>query len=186
MTIAFGGLDLSTAGRRSAACIIRGDLAYLSDPLTDDEIVDALKSAAVVAVDAPLTGPPERGHRAVDRLMIRMGFPVLPASWPFMRALTERATRIARLLRAMGVEVVETHPTSALRSSGCRSALELAGRVGVRVEARRLTDDEADALVAAIVAMSYYSGQALLVREVDGEVALLRPLCKPRGLGAQT
>ena len=180
MTLAFGGLDLSTASRRSAVCIIRGDLAYFSDPLTDDEILGALRPAAIVAVDAPLTGPPVRGHRAVDRLMIRMGFPVLPASWPSMRALTERATRIAGLLRALGVVVVETHPTSALRSSGCRSALELAGRVGVRVEARRLADDEAAALVAAIVAMSYYSGRALLVKDVDGEVALLEPLCRPR------
>ena len=186
MTLAFGGLDLSTTRRRSAACIIRGDLAYFTNPLTDDEILEALRSATVVAVDAPLTGPPVKGHRAVDRLMIRMGFPVLPASWPSMRALTERATRIAGLLRALGVVVVETHPTSALRSSGCRSALELAGRAGVRVEAKRLTDDEAAALVAAIVAMSYYNGRALLIRDVDGEVALLGPLCGRRGPGAQT
>lgn len=179
MTLTFGGLDLTASTRRrSSACLITDGVAYFLAPLTDDDIVEALRQASVLAIDAPLTGPPLRGHRAVDRLMIRIGFQVLPASWPSMRALAERAIRLTTRLSRAGVRVVETHPRSALRSSGCENPLDLARRLGVRVERRTLNDDEADALVAAIVAMSYVRGEAAAVRDIDGELFLLRPVCR--------
>ncbi len=174
----YGGLDLAASRRRaSAVALVSEGLVEFVEPSADDEIVTALSSASVVAIDSPLTPPPPRGHRAVDRLMIRMGYRVLPASWPSMRSLYERASRLAGALRAIGVTVVETHPSSAMRAGGCRDHKELAEALGLRLAREPSSRDEVDSLVAAAVAMAYAAGRALRVVGPDGEVFLLGPTC---------
>ncbi|MGC9071146.1 MAG: DUF429 domain-containing protein [Acidilobus sp.] len=176
---AYGGLDLSASPRRrSAVALLEAEEIRTLSVRTDEEIVNALASSKLVAVDSPLTLPKGLGHRKVDRLLLRMGFRVLPASWPSMRALHERALRIASALQGLGVNIIETHPTSALMSSGCGDVAELVARLGLHLRSRPRTKDESDAVIAAIVALAYERGLSYIISAGDGRVAILTTFCR--------
>ncbi|MGC9210506.1 MAG: DUF429 domain-containing protein [Acidilobus sp.] len=174
----YGGLDLAASPRgRSATAIIQSGMISVSSVWSDDEIVSSLSGSDIVAIDSPLTPPRGGGHREVDRLLIQSGFRVLPASWPSMRALYARATTIAARLRGLGIDVIETHPASALKSSGCRDLDELIARLGLTPRSRPTNRDERDAVVAAVVALAYDRGFIEAFRAPDGVVYLLKAIC---------
>ncbi len=177
----YAGIDLAGSPRNPSGVAViehsRGlRIVFIGLLYSDEDIlglVERLKPV-VAAVDAPLT--PGRGYRSVDLELIKRGYRVLPPGWRGMRMLYERAVRLAGIMRGMGVEVVETHPRSALKSSGCSDVYRLAEAVGITVNTV-LSRDEEDALVASIVALKHGEGGVLVFKACDGEVFLLRRLC---------
>lgn len=142
--------------------------------LSDAEIVGALRGVAVLAVDSPLSEPRGGAMRAVDREMIRRGFRVLPPSWRPMSQLTRRALA---LVREIGSPAIETHPRSALRSSGCGDVGELLDAMGISHGELPRSRDALDAVVAAAVAAEAVEGRALEVRAEDGSIYLCPREC---------
>jgi predicted nuclease with RNAse H fold len=174
----YGGLDLTASpNRASAVAVIASGAITTGLYRTDDEIVGALKSASIVAIDSPLSQPRHGWHRDVDRALLRMGYKVLPAAWPSMKALYRRALVISSRLSEAGTKVIETHPLSALKSSRCSGYADLAEAVGLAIRDKPRVKDEVDSLIAAVVAMAYDEGLAMSVRASDGEVYLLKPIC---------
>jgi len=174
----YGGLDLTASpNRASAVTVIASGAITTGLYRTDDEILSALKGASIVAIDSPLSQPRHGWHRDVDRVLLRMGYKVLPAAWPSMKALYRRALVISSRLSEAGAKVIETHPLSALKSSRCSSYADLAEALGIAIHEKPRVKDEVDSLIAAIVAMAYDEGLVMSVRASDGEVYLLKPIC---------
>lgn len=179
-----GGLDPSASPRRpSGAAMIalgRGGprLEWAALLSGDDEIVSALRGADAVAVDSPLSLPSSGALREVDRELIRMGHRVLPPAW---RGMRELAARSISIVGRLGARAIETHPRSALASSGCCGVGELLGAAGVAHGPLPASRDALDAVVAAVVAMEALEGRSLVVRAPDGEVHLSARLCRGSG-----
>nr|WP_255772455.1 DUF429 domain-containing protein [Methanothermobacter sp. K4] len=130
-----------------------------------DEIIDAVKSADTVAVDAPLSLPRGRcclrndcscsrhGHFRRADLEIRRYGSVLPLTWRGMRELTMRGIRIREALASHGVDVIETHPRTAERMmKNAELQMELDSH------ASAMSIHQRDALTAALVALLYSEG----------------------------
>ncbi len=144
---------------------------------SDESILRAVKQygRAVIAVDAPIMREP--GMREVDRKLIRMGSRVFPPNFSWMKVLSVRAWRIAGILMKSGYEVIETHPRSALLSSGVPNAKKLLKVLGIRVEVKDLRKkDLLDAAVASVVAYCVIKGCAINVDDGEYKIYLLRRL----------
>ncbi len=178
------GLDLAAEARNCSGYAVVDlrtmSLVKVSCLYSDEEIVSSVLSdeAGVVGVDSPVTREPR--FRSLDREMVRMGFRVLPPTLGHMRKLTARGWGLYERLTAEGVEVIETHPRSALKSSGAGDCFELAESLGVDpgvYRTRSLRRDLRDAIVSALVALCYVLGNCLLtVSAEDGTLYLVKPL----------
>ncbi len=175
------GIDLAVRKERCtgyALIMIRNDyeaeLARLDCLHGVEEVIREVirDRVSVAAVDAPISGGGR--VREVEREMWRKGFKVLPPSMPWMRELTKLGEALASDLRRLGVEVLETHPSSALRSSGVGSVPELLSVLGVDFPKEYLariasSRDLRDAVIAAAVAYCYVTGCVERV-EADNDV----------------
>ncbi|MFP3073774.1 MAG: DUF429 domain-containing protein [Caldivirga sp.] len=167
--IAVGGIDLSVV-RKSGVAVVRNDLLKGMLVATDDEIISTLSGVDVVAIDAPLSGPGR--YRDLDRAMLKLGLRVMPANWPWMIKLSERAVRIKSRLEDMGVKVIETHPTSVLKWIGL-NLTQLSRVMGIRVLDVANNRDVHDAAVCALVALAYTMGKVRRITANDGELYLI-------------
>ncbi len=154
---------------------------------SDEEILVTIASrASVLAIDAPISSEPVM--RQLDREAIRRGYRVMPPSFGGMRILTQRAWRIYSELRGLGVVVIETHPRSALKSSGAKDLWGLLERHKIEIprsfaEALRIKDI-ADAMIASVVAYCYYMGTCIgSIEAPDGTLYILRK--RSEGSGSQ-
>ena len=129
----------------------------------------------VVAIDAPLSHA--KGYRKVDLKMKKLGFKVLPPGWRSMKLLVDRAIKLKNILEDRGVRVIETHPLSALRSSGYSNVEQLISELGVTIDIKNKhlleIKDVVDAIIAAIVAKLYLESKTLKVSDVDGTIHLI-------------
>ncbi len=181
-----GGIDLAARPYKpTGVAVIRAisdfkfEILYVSEVYSNEEIVSSLIkfSPVAVAIDSPLALPRRGGLRKVDYELIKAGFRVLPPIWTSMIELTLRAQKLVKVLENYGIEVVETHPRSSVKSSNCNSVEELLEVLGISVF-RRLTRHEADSIVASLVCVYYKSNKALVFRASDGEIALLPRICQ--------
>ena len=181
-----GGLDPSASARRpSGVAIIDVDGRTLSAAglrMDDEDLISALRGVELIAIDSPLSVPDGAAFREVDIEMMHRGYRVLPPSWRWMRALVERSLGI---LKSLDVPAFETHPRSALISSGCRDAGELLDAAGIEHGALPTSKDALDAVVAAVVAFEIAEGTAIDVRAADGDIYLSAGLCRARGAPAR-
>jgi predicted nuclease with RNAse H fold len=186
---AVAGLDLSGSYRRcsgySEIDIGSRRIAVATCLYRDEDIVSTIASrVSVVAIDAPIAR--EARMRELDREAIRRGYRVLPPSMRGMRMLTQRAWKISLELINIGVEVIETHPRSAIKSSGTQSLEELLSIYGIEISPEikgrilRRKDIE-DAIVASVVAYCYYIGGECIeeIRTSDGTLYLLKSTNSP-------
>jgi len=181
-----GGLDLAARPYRpTGVAVVRAtsdfkfEILYVDEVYSNEEIVSSLVkfSPVAVAIDSPLALPRRGGLREVDHALIRAGFRVLPPVWASMRELTLRAQKLMKVLENYGIEVIETHPRSSVKSSSCSSVQELLEVLGINVS-RRLTRHEADSIVASLVCVYYKNSKALVFRASNGEIALLPQICQ--------
>lgn len=176
------GIDLSGSSRRPTgiAIVYNGVLVYADKLYFDDEIVDLLRNynVCLVAIDAPLTHA--KGYRRVDIRMKKRGFKVLPPGWRGMKMLVSRAIRIKAILESMGINVIETHPSSALKNTGFSDLVDAISRV-ISVDDWSFIDkgkDVVDAVIAASVAWAHVFSKTEKISDVDGEIFLLPVLRK--------
>jgi len=179
------GLDLSGSYRRCSGyseidvksrSIVRAACLY-----RDEDIISTIaNNASIVAIDAPIAREPRM--RELDRIAIRRGYRVLPPSLGGMRMLTQRAWKIYLELTSLGVEVIETHPRSALKSSSSESLEDLLNIYGIKTHQEIISKsrekDIRDAMIASIVAYCYYIEKRCIeeIRASDGTLYLLKPL----------
>jgi predicted nuclease with RNAse H fold len=175
------GLDLSgNPGRCSGYSEIDVDMRAIVRVgclYRDEEILSVIVGrVSIVAIDAPITHEPR--VRELDRIVIRMGFRVLPPSLGGMRILTQRAWRLYGGLSSMGVRVIETHPRSALKNSGFEDPVDLIRWLGIKpppeIPKGRFARDIMDAIVASLVAYCYLEGGCVEeIRASDGVLYLI-------------
>jgi len=176
----FMGIDLSAYERKpSGVCVIEGEEAYTLGLNSDDEIVSFAEriGPSVIAIDAPLTDKPEL--RNCDRIMMRMGFRVLPPNFSHMRKLSERGFLLSKKLN---FEVIETFPTAVYKIMGIRkprnkrevpeAARRLEEITGIRLIREPRSLDELDSFVCAIVAREKGRGRAVAYGDSSGLIFL--------------
>ncbi len=178
------GIDLagSSLKKTGIAIVSSGKLVLVTSLRKDDEIVRLVvnRKARIVAIDSPLTAPGLRGFRDVDKALIQMGYRVLPLGLRGMRMLVERAWFLKKVFEEHGLEVIETHPRSAVLNTGYSDPYLVIKRFidtgSIRLEL--LTQDEIDAVIAAIVAWLYSMDKAYKVARRDGTIYLLPRIVK--------
>lgn len=183
----FCGLDLAGSPRRpsgiAAIAYEKGEAVLLEATILyeDEEILAHILSLnpRVVAIDAPLSLPPEgEWFRRVDLEMKKKGYPVLPPGWKGMKALTLRAIKMKKKLEEQGVKVVETHPKSSLKSSNCENIFKLLNQTSIKHSiTQKPGRDIEDAIIASITALFYHQGKTYMIKTVDGEIHLLPRIC---------
>ncbi len=178
-----GGLDPSGSPRRPSGLalinIVSNEIVYAGLLHSDEEIIDTILKykPSVIAIDSPLSLT-KKGFREVDILMKKMGYPVLPPSWRGMRMLVIRSLRIMNELNRHGIIVIETHPKSALRSSNCKTAIDLFTEIFGKYKHEWISHrDLCDALISSIVAKYYVEGNTIQVKASDGVIYLLPKVC---------
>jgi predicted nuclease with RNAse H fold len=145
------GIDLSIQRPSAVVAMNKCEILYLALAESDDDItaVVSLMKPLVVAVDAPLSYPPEgRGLRDVERDLRRLGFHLLPPLMGSMKKLTERGIALSKKLTC---DVIEVHPLTSMKAMGLTRE-ELRRRLGVRHK------DLIDAFAAALTAVAYVEG----------------------------
>ncbi len=178
-----GGIDPSSSPKRPSgiAIVSKDNILFIAKVYYDSEIIGVIKEykPIVVAIDSPLSH--NKGFRKVDIEMKKHGYPVLPPNWPAMIKLIDRSLKLVEQIRSLGVEVIETHPKSALKSSGCKSIEELVlQRYRDHELVERIsncTKDEKDALIAALVALDYIESRATVIKASDETIYLLSKSC---------
>jgi predicted nuclease with RNAse H fold len=194
--VKFIGIDLAgSPNRPTGFCVADSRMRVECKVLhTDKEILEAVKmtAAKVAAIDAPLALPKGRHclkehcrgrvhFRACDRVLTRMRIRYFPITIGPMRMLTSRGILLAKRLRQLGVESIETFPGGAQDILGIprkQVGLEalrraLAGICTGDVE-RELTGDELDAINCALVAKEYASGSYLAIGD-PSEILMILP-----------
>jgi uncharacterized protein YprB with RNaseH-like and TPR domain/predicted nuclease with RNAse H fold/dephospho-CoA kinase len=179
------GIDLTgSAARPSGWCLLDGPDAATVCLRTDEEILRHTMEARpdVVSIDSPLSVP--RGRKLVgsgnssreagsivrdcERMLKRRGINVYPCLLPSMRMLTERGIRLANLLRAEGLPVIESYPGAAqdiMRIPRKRAGLQYLIRgladFGVRGNFvhGKVTHDEVDAVTSGLVGTFFWCGR---------------------------
>jgi uncharacterized protein YprB with RNaseH-like and TPR domain/predicted nuclease with RNAse H fold len=179
------GVDLTgSAARPSGWCLLDGPDAVTMCLRTDEEILRHTMEARpdVVSIDSPLSVP--RGRKLVGKAAPAERRAAssatasacssagestyIPVSSPSMRMLTERGIRLATLLRAEGVPVIESYPGAAqdiMRIPRKRAGLEYLIRgladFGVRGNfvRRDVTHDEVDAITSGLVGTFFWCGR---------------------------
>ena len=187
MTQAVAGLDLAASPKRCTGYAVivltkrHSILTKVKCLSTDESIVsEVLKDEVrLIAIDAPLIRIPRM--RDVDRLLIKLGFRVFPPNFKWMRDLSVRGWKIAEKLRSLSIEVIETHPHSALLGAGVNSCSDLLELLSINVGVKGFTNtvmikDLSDSVVAAVVAYCYVKGCSEAVSTGDGTVYILKKL----------
>ncbi len=190
MGAVYVGIDLAASpskctGYAAIVCEDRCELAIAKCVYSDDELISAIRDlvrcgALVVSIDAPFGT--SAGMRDVDRKMISAGFKVLPPGFKHMKSLTLRCVRLVNTLRSLGISnLYETHPRSALLSSGCRDVEDLLNELSIGLgthDLSRLTRDVRDALIASAVSYCLSSNCSSKVVGADGTVWLIDRVCE--------
>ncbi len=177
------GVDLAAKPESSTGlCVVVEEVLVDCVEAQDDyDIIDKVFSYGkplAVAMDAPLTTK-SKGFRVVELEMIKNGMSLLPLGFPYMRRLARRGVSLKRIIEEKGVKVIETHPTSSLKSAGCSRDgwmnclsryIRLSPTIGSRVDGNK---DLVDAAVAAGVAWLYLNNATRVFRGPDGEIHIL-------------
>ena len=189
------GVDLAGSPRRATGiCTLRAMQVETADVFSDREILDWIRDAGprVVGIDAPLTLPPGRRSlgqrnaehlRACDRELIRRGIRFFPVTLGPMRMLTRRGMRLAERLRRLGYAALEVFPGGAQdvwglprKQHGLEALRRGLRRLGVRGVRNAMSNDELDAVSAALVCRQFVQGHAEILGDRN-----LAPFVMPRG-----
>lgn len=185
------GIDLAGSPRRpTGVCLLRSTMAHTQVAFSDDDILQLASQAHpdLVTIDAPLSLP--RGRKTIhdrsgehfrecDHELHRMGIRFFPITLGPMRMLTERGLALKLKIEVMGYRTVECFPGGAQDVwgiprkhhdlEGLRMGLKLLGVNGVT---EALTNDELDAVTAALVGRWFLLGKGEMI---GGEEGILMP-----------
>jgi predicted nuclease with RNAse H fold/dephospho-CoA kinase len=172
------GIDLTSSEKKASGfAVLSGTAAETLTVLTDDEMVRRISEIkpSVISIDSPLSLPEGRCcfdkncecskygiMRQCELLLRHFGIGVYPCLIDSMVDLTARGMNLAKRLRSLGFEVIESYPGVAqdlLHIPRKRKGLELLlnGMKNFGIEGIRenITHDEADAITSALVGYFY-------------------------------
>ncbi|RPJ65204.1 MAG: DUF429 domain-containing protein, partial [Alphaproteobacteria bacterium] len=119
------GLDLAGVETRpSGFCLLNENFVETSHLYSDKEIIKKTidANAAIIAIDAPLYLPPGRTSlqdragphlRESDRVLIKKGIKIFPATLGPMRKLTARGVFLRGVFEDVNLKVIEAYPGGA-------------------------------------------------------------------------
>jgi len=188
------GIDLAGVPHRPTGwCVLKGLQARTGLIYLDEEIIALARELRpdLVAVDAPLTLPPDRksihertdSHfRPCDEELRRRKIPFFPITLGPMRVLTERGIRLKRILEEEGVKVVEIYPGGAQDVwripraqkdlQGLRKGLAQLGIKGLKKEC---SDHELDAATGSLVGQFFLQGKAEVYGDFKSGAIIMPP-----------
>jgi len=199
------GIDLAGSPKRdTGACIIRGREATVGIVHSDEEILSLVcsqRGRKAVGIDAPLSLPsgrksidvPDGRHfRGCDIALRARGIRFFPITLGPMRMLTKRGMALKAKLSGpeVGADVFEVYPGATYDVSGvprrdARRILAWARRF-VRLPRREYSQDELDAIAAAITMMLHLRGESsALGRRREGQIIIPRRDSGRRGKARQ-
>ena len=170
------GVDLAGLEKNpSGIAYVRRGVVYAHTFYRDEDFYRLVTdlTPSLIAIDAPLSFPSEGYFREVDRIMMRLGFKVLPPKFSGMRKLVDRAISLTKWF---GGQVIETHPASVAKILGVQRNLdEVRGvfeRMGMPLTVLSSSRHVVDALLALVSAICFLSGNYLVVSAEDGSIVL--------------
>jgi hypothetical protein len=121
---------------------------------SDEEIINEVEiiKPDCIAIDAPFWLPNQGAWRPSDEKLLRRGFQPLSTLLPTMRLLALRASRLVKVLRERGYNVIEVFSNASEKI------------LGLSKEPRK-NKDEYDALLCALTAKAYLEGN---YEDIDG------------------
>ena len=172
------GIDLTSSEKKASGfAVLSGTAVETVTVLTDDEMVKRISEIkpSVISIDSPLSLPEGRCcfdkncecskygiMRQCELLLRHFGIGVYPCLIDSMADLTARGMNLAKRLRGLGFNVIESYPGVAqdlLHIPRKRKGLELLlnGMKNFGIEGIRgnITHDEADAITSALVGYFY-------------------------------
>ncbi|MDR3555642.1 MAG: ribonuclease H-like domain-containing protein [Syntrophobacteraceae bacterium] len=178
------GIDLvSSEGRESGFCTLRGNEAITCRVKTDDEMIRLAMDARanVVSIDSPLSIPKGRTTffdddpfreefgitRECERILKRRGISSYPCLINSMQKLTQRGMLLAQKFRKLGIPVIESYPGAAQdimsiprKRAGLRYLVDGLKEFGLTGEFERtpVSHDELDAITSAVVGHFFWVG----------------------------
>lgn len=177
----FAGLDLAAKETNPSGLAIlksstgKPQLTSLTNVLSDEDIIKALKGVDYLAIDAPLiSGEMPKGYREAERQLIGWGLKLMTPS--FLSGLVKRAQAIVKKLPA-SVKVIEVHP----RSSALMLGLNIARPLFNQPKINKLIDDnhmacankhQFDGLVASYTAYLHYQKMTRFAGQNGSFIAL--------------
>jgi uncharacterized protein len=187
------GIDLAGSPRRpTGVCYLRGMTAHGQVAFSDEEILHLVNEMKpdLVTIDAPLSLPQGRKtiqdrsgkhFRECDRELHRRGIRFFPITLGPMRMLTERGLRLKAKIEVMTYHTVECFPGGAQDVWGIpRKHNDLEGLrtglkgLGVKGVTDAMTNDELDAVTAALVGRWFLLGKGEMLGGEEGIVMPLR------------
>ncbi len=149
------GVDLAALPKNPTGVCIIDENPRCCTVYKDEEILERVEKAEIVAIDAPLS--PGEPFRPGEKKLISRGFRPLPTSMESMKLLLQRAMGLKEALEGLGVVVIETFPAAfrhpLLDVKMVRKSLGIRNR------------HERDALLCAIAAKGYLEGK---YEDLDG------------------
>jgi predicted nuclease with RNAse H fold len=187
------GIDLAgSKNRNTGICVMNEELEAKCFVVHEDkeilEIVEKFKPD-LIAIDAPLSLPKgrrslrkkEKIHfRECDRKLLELGIKFFPITLGPMRMLTRRGIKLRKALERKGYKVIEVYPGAtqdilkiARKSVSLKKLREGLEKLGIKIEKRKLTHDELDAITAAYTAFLHLRGKTLtLGNEEEGTIVI--------------
>ncbi len=168
MGVKIAGIDPAALPENPTGVCILDEKPSFFTLYGDDEIVETVREADIIAIDAPLMPYPK--VRDVDMMLRKYG--ALPPTMGGMRKLTERAWKLREALkRKSDARIIEVFPTATAKIMGfySRNWREMEEMLGLEVKNKH----ELDAYICALTAMMYLKGDAI---EVGREGKIVIPL----------
>jgi predicted nuclease with RNAse H fold len=176
------GLDLSGSPKNETGfCLLvaeEGDKNVQTGIIhTNDDIIAKVLASKpdVVCIDAPLTY--DGGRRKCDEILAELG--ALPVTLRGMESLAIRGRGLAQQLRKQGVDCIEVFAAGSAKTLGVFSKDDLTMQKAIMgldlkgdLDARILTRDELDAIVAAMTGYLHLMGQTKAVGDGRGMIML--------------
>ncbi|MFQ6051193.1 MAG: DUF429 domain-containing protein [Candidatus Hydrothermarchaeota archaeon] len=186
----YGGVDLSVSPKNPSGIALLKKKEVRSYHLySNEDIINEFKHVDVVAIDAPLTLPKGRccfdescvckegkNLRKADIELISRGYRVFPPGFGFMKLLTIRGIDIAKKLRKMNVNVIETHPRTSRLVLGLsdNDFINEVRDIFRKVSMENNSHHERDAITSSIVSFLYSKNLCEMVGD-EGEGVLYIP-----------
>lgn len=174
------GIDLAGKDENPTGLSVLGDNIINSDIVhTDGEIVNSCESEDphVVAIDAPLSLPKNRGLRECDTKLVERGYRVLPPLLGGMEALTHRGIKLARVLQDKKFEVIEVHPLTSgkilFETSSRKEWISELSRENWEVDLE-MNEHEIDSAIAAFTGYLHLKGKTKRVGGEEGSIVIPR------------
>ncbi len=176
------GLDLAGSPRHATGvCVLESGKARVDLLHTDDEILLRIieSKPALVAVDAPLSWPREGLLRDAEKALHRRGIKCFPPlGLASMERLTLRGILLSRVLRKIGINVIEVYSGGAMDVWGVdktdESLHKVLASMGAARKGKRVQTDRIDAIVCAIVGRMFLQGRAVSLGD-QAEGAIVMP-----------